>query len=78
MRMARLNVYLPDDLARQARAAGLSVSNVTQTALRRELSARNTAEWLGRLDHLPAAKVAHEQVLAALDIERDEFGRRHG
>jgi post-segregation antitoxin (ccd killing protein) len=78
MRIARINVYLPDDLARQARAAGVSVSNITQAALRRELSARLTAEWLSRLDRLPAVRVTHEQILAALDIEREEFGRRHG
>jgi post-segregation antitoxin (ccd killing protein) len=78
MRMARINVYLPDDLARQARAAGMSVSSVTQAALRRELGARDTAEWLSRLSRLPAVKVTHEQVLAALDAEREEFGQRHG
>jgi hypothetical protein len=47
-------------VARQARAAGLSVSNVTQVALRRELGARNTSEWLSRLARLPTLKVAHE------------------
>jgi post-segregation antitoxin (ccd killing protein) len=78
MRMARINVYLPDDLARQARAAGMSVSGVTQAALRRELGARDTAEWLSRLGRLPAVKVTHEQVLSALDAERDEFGQQHG
>ncbi len=78
MRMARINVYLPDDLARQARAAGMSVSNVTQAALRRELRGRNTAEWLSRLGRLPAARVTHEQVLSALDAEREEIGHRYG
>jgi post-segregation antitoxin (ccd killing protein) len=78
MRMARVNVYLPDDLARQARAAGMSVSNVTQVALRRELGARNTSEWLSRLARLPALKVAHEQVLSAIDAEREEFGHHVG
>jgi post-segregation antitoxin (ccd killing protein) len=70
MPMARIYVYLPDDLARQARAAGMSISKVTQAALRRELGTRNTAEWLARLGRLPAAKVTHEQVLSALDAER--------
>ncbi len=78
MRMARVNVYLPDDLARQARAAGMSVSNVTQVALRRELGARNTSEWLSRLARLPALKVAHEQVISAIDSEREEFGHHDG
>ena len=78
MRMARINVYLPDDLARQARAAGMSVSNLTQAALRRELAARGSAEWLKHLGRLPAGKVTHEQVLSALDAAREEFGRRRG
>ncbi len=77
MRIARINVYLPDDLARLARAAGMSVSIVTQ-APRRELGARNTAEWLSRLGRLPAAGVTQEQVLSALDAEREEFGHYHG
>ncbi len=33
MRMARVNVYLPDELAREARAAGLNISRVAQEAL---------------------------------------------
>ena len=78
MRMARINVYLPDDLARQARAARMSVSNLTQAALRRELAARGGAEWLKRVGRLPARKVTHEQVLSALDAAREEFGRRRG
>jgi post-segregation antitoxin (ccd killing protein) len=78
MRMARINVYLPDNLARQARAAGMSVSNLTQAALRRELAARGSAEWLKRLGRLHACKVTHEQVLSALDAAREEFGRRRG
>jgi hypothetical protein len=30
--MARVNVYLPDELARRARAAGLNVSDATRSA----------------------------------------------
>ena len=78
MRMARINVYLPDDLARQARAAGMSVSNLTQAALRRELAARGSTDWLKRVGSLPAGTVTHEQVLSALDAAREEFGLRRG
>ena len=35
MRMARVNVYLPDDLAAKARAADLNVSRLTQAAIQR-------------------------------------------
>ena len=73
MRMARINVYLPDDLARKARAARLSVSNITQAALRRELGAHSTSEWLTRIGRLPATRVTHEQVLTAIDAAKDEL-----
>ena len=55
----------------------MSVSNITQAALRRELGARNTSEWLSRLARLPGLKVSHEQVLSAIDAEREELGHRH-
>ena len=37
MRMARVNVYLPDELASGARDAGLNVSALTQEAVRQAL-----------------------------------------
>lgn len=76
MRMARINVYLPDDLAERARAAGVNVSSLTQSALRRELAARNTDDWLKRLRRMPRVAVTHDAVLEALDREREELGRR--
>jgi post-segregation antitoxin (ccd killing protein) len=74
MRMARVNVYLPDDLADAARAAGLNVSSVAQEALRDRLRARGTSTWLEALASLPAAGITHEQVVAALDGLRAEQG----
>lgn len=45
MRMARINVYLPDDLADElAEVDGLNVSAVCQRALREELSIMQTIE----------------------------------
>jgi heme oxygenase len=76
MRMARVNVYLHDDLARQARTAGLNISRITQDAIRAGLARGETDRWLDRLDLLPAPEVAHERVLEALDGARDAFGRR--
>lgn len=72
--MARVNVYLPDDLAERARSAGVSISAVTQEALRVALSATDTDHWLDRLEALPSHNVAHESVIRALDAARDEFG----
>jgi len=72
--MARVNVYLPDDLAERARAAGISISAVTQDALRYALAANDVDRWLDRLDRLPAHDVSHEAVIETLDAVRDEFG----
>lgn len=72
--MARVNVYLPDELANRARAAGVSVSAVTQDALRGALAGVDTDRWLDRLERLPGADLGHERVIQALDDARDELG----
>jgi len=38
MRMARVNITVPDELYRQARAAGLNISHLAQGAIAAELS----------------------------------------
>ncbi len=75
--MPRVNVYLPDDLAAAARAAGLNLSSLTQEAIRRELGGRTTDAWLATLDP-PSVPVSHEDALTALDAEREEPATRHG
>lgn len=75
--MARVNVYLPDELAEEARAAGLNVSNITQDALRRELTTRRTSAWVARVSKLAPTGVTHEQVIEALDAVREEMGTRN-
>lgn len=72
--MARVNVYLPDDLADEARDAGLNVSRVLQQALRRELVGQRTSRWLQDLAGLPTTGVGHDEALAALDAVRAEAG----
>lgn len=72
--MARVNVYLPDDLAVEARNAGLNVSQVTQDALRRELAGHHTTAWLASVRALPRSGVGHAEVVAALDEVRAESG----
>ena len=52
MRMARVNVYLPDDLAAQAKQARLNVSAITQDAIRTNLAASATDIWLAGLTAL--------------------------
>ena len=76
MRMARINVYIPDELAERAKTAGLNVSALTQDALRRALAGEATNRWLNRLERTPQADVAHGVVLNALDEAREEFGAR--
>jgi post-segregation antitoxin (ccd killing protein) len=73
-----LNVYLPDDLAADAKKAGLSLSAVTQEAVRRALAARSTDAWLDSLAASSAQRVSHDRALAALDAGRDEPPTRRG
>ncbi len=72
--MARVNVYLPDDLADRARAAGVNVSGVAQDAIRGALASLETDIWLERLQRLPNADLTHDAVISALDEARDELG----
>ena len=74
--MARLNVYVPDDLATRARQAGLNVSALTQQALADALAADATDAWLRSLPKPPATPIAVEDVLAAIDGAREELGAR--
>ena len=76
MRMARVNVYLPDELADAARDADLNVSRLTQEAIAAELASRATDAWLDGLDRLPATGATHEQALDAVHEARDELGDR--
>lgn len=71
--MARLNVYVPDDLAERARARGLNVSALTQAAIRAELENSDTDAWLDGLE-ARSTNARHSDVLDAIDAARDEFG----
>lgn len=72
--MARVNIYLPDDLARKAREAGLNVSGIAQEALEAELRSRDLQAWLERVRSRPPHGGTHEDTIAALDAVRDEAG----
>jgi post-segregation antitoxin (ccd killing protein) len=73
MRMARVNVYLPDELAEEAKAAGLNVSGLTQAAVRGALNAGHTDEWLADVVKLPRTGVTHHDVAAAVEEARREL-----
>ena len=72
--MARLNVYVPDDLAARSREAGLNVSALTQQALLSALAGGQTDGWLSSLPTPRAEPVPLEAVLGALDEVRDDYG----
>jgi post-segregation antitoxin (ccd killing protein) len=78
MRMARVNVYLPDELAREARAADLNLSGLTQDAVRRALSARRTDAWLDGLIEMKRTDVDVETVLAAVREALDDLETGRG
>jgi post-segregation antitoxin (ccd killing protein) len=75
--MARVNVYLPDDLADEVKDAQLNVSSITQAALRAALDDLATDAWLDGFARLDTTTVTHDQLIAALDAAREEFGE-HG
>ena len=70
--MARLNVYVSDELAGRARSANVNVSAVVQAALADELDRRATNAWLDELPPLRGGR-SHETAIAALDEARDAF-----
>ena len=72
--MARVNVYLPDELAAEAREAGLNVSSIAQAALRDALAACRMSAWIEVVRKLPPTGVTHEEAIAALDAAREEAG----
>ncbi|PWJ53432.1 Post-segregation antitoxin CcdA [Quadrisphaera granulorum] len=77
--MARLNVYLPDELAAEAKEAGLNLSAVTQEAVRLCLAQRSTDAWLATVTTLSSVtRVPHARGMDALDAAREEASTHHG
>jgi post-segregation antitoxin (ccd killing protein) len=76
MRMARVNVYLPNDLAAEAKAAGLNVSNLTQDALRSALAASRVDDWLDEVAAMRPLEISHRMVASAVALAKDELGGR--
>jgi post-segregation antitoxin (ccd killing protein) len=64
--MARVNVYLPDELVAEWREAGLNLSMVTRIAVHRELGRWRTRGWLARVALERPGRITHEAALAAL------------
>lgn len=69
--MARVNIYLPEDLATRVRAAGLNVSRIAQEALEWEQQVRATDDRLAQVRANPPLKGwTHADTIAALDAVR--------
>lgn len=73
MRMSRVNVYIPDDLAAQAKEAGLNISSLTQEAIRASLAALDLRAWQRRVAELHPTKVDHSAVVDAVKSAKDEL-----
>ena len=73
MRMSRVNVYLPDDLAEEAKKAGLNISSLAQEAIRSSLAAQNLTRWQQRVTELHSPAVSHAKVIAAVKSAKDEL-----
>lgn len=73
MCMARVNVYLPDDLAETARATGLNVSRLTQEAIRQAVDAQALDRWLEQAASLPQPGIDRETVEQAMAAAKDEL-----
>jgi post-segregation antitoxin (ccd killing protein) len=71
--MARVNIYLPDELAEEARAEGLNVSALARSAVESELAAHAASDWLTRAAQLPSRAVGHDDVVAAVAAAREEL-----
>jgi len=73
--MARVNVYLPAQLAEQARIAEINVSAITQEALTTRLEVLRFRSWIERLaEELEPVILPDDRVQAALNSGREDFG----
>jgi post-segregation antitoxin (ccd killing protein) len=74
--MARVNIYLPDDLAKRAREAGLNVSGIAQESLERKLRILATDQWLDGLRDRPRGPdIPRKELEQLMDEVREESGR---
>lgn len=68
-----MTVWISDELAEQARAAGVNVSALTQTVLHNELACWATDAWLATL---PAPRgIDRDAAAVALEEARADFGQ---
>jgi post-segregation antitoxin (ccd killing protein) len=73
MRMARVNVYLPNDLADEVRLSGLNVSGIAQQALRAALASRRVDAWLKAGGRFGSSAISHDEAMDAMQEARAEL-----
>ncbi|HET7475253.1 MAG TPA: type II toxin-antitoxin system CcdA family antitoxin [Dermatophilaceae bacterium] len=71
--MARVNIYLPDDLAERARVAGLNVSSLARSAVEAELARRLGMRWLAQVARLRPPGVPASAALEAVHAAQEEL-----
>ncbi|MDE0269326.1 MAG: type II toxin-antitoxin system CcdA family antitoxin [Acidimicrobiaceae bacterium] len=70
--MARVNVYLPDDLADRVRASSLNLSGLTQDAILRALDANSLDLWLDEVAELPPIMIDTAEIREAVAFAKEE------
>jgi len=65
--IARINVYLPDELAEAIRPLGWNLSQVLQSTVRERLDTFRLDAWLSELNPPTTGAPSHGQAMAALD-----------
>lgn len=72
--MAKVTIYMPDDLLAEAKDAELNISGLAQAAVAAALRSARTDAWLDELDGRPRSTVRCEDVDRALRDVREHWG----
>ena len=72
--MPKVSVYLPDELYEAARARGLSLSRLKQSALRAAIEASPNAAWPEQVRARPSRCKTEIDTSRLLEEAREEFG----
>jgi post-segregation antitoxin (ccd killing protein) len=72
--MAKVTIYMPDDLLAEAKDAELNISGLAQAAVAAALRRAKTDAWLEELGRRPRSSVGSEDVDRALREVRDSWG----
>ena len=72
--MAKVTIYMPDELLAEAKDAELNISGLAQAAVAAALESAKTDAWLEELRRRPRSTVRSEDVDRALRGVRDSWG----